>query len=257
MRYGIYFNTQNQSIQLPVNPEELTVNYAGDNTDYNLIDKGEVIIPRHPKLATVEISSFFPRNSYNGLTVSNSWNRPEDYVRFFKSLQEKRMVFQFIVSRYDVDVKMFDTSFYAVISDFSITDKGGEAGDVYYSLTVSEYRDTAPQRVDKVSESETTTVLATTDIRLVPNDEFVVGDKVTVSGPIYDADDQPQVVINQTLTYASNVSGIVGRVLPPSLIPDQDRLYVKGVGWVQKADCVKGNARNTANKARLLGGNNA
>lgn len=258
-RYGIYIKTDKQSIQFPVNPQELSVTYGGDNTNYNLIGKGEVIIPRRPKLATVEISSFFPRNAYMVGTVADSWYKPEDYVRFIKTLQERRQVFQFIVNRWDSESPMFDSSFNAVVQDFTITDKGGESGDVYFTLTVSEYRDTTPQRVEKVSEdvAADTTTLTVVDIRTVPNDEIVVGDMVTVSGPVYERDDQLEQAIDMTKSVASNVVGTVGRVLPPSLVPGMNRVYVTGIGWVAKTDCVKGNARNNANKAQLIGGYNA
>lgn len=258
-RYGVYIKTDKQSIQFPVNPQELSVSYGGDNTNYNLIGKGEVIIPRRPKLATVEISSFFPRNSYMVGTVSNSWYKPEDYVRFIKTLQERRQVFQFIVNRWDSESPMFDSSFNAVVQDFTITDKGGESGDVYFVLTVSEYRDTSAQKVEKVSEDieANTTTLAVVDIRSVPQDEIVVGDMVTVSGPVYETDDQLEQAIGLTKNMAANAVGAVVRVLPPSLVPGANRVYVNGLGWVEKTDCVKGNARNNANRAQLIGGYNA
>ena len=254
-RYGIYIKTDSQSIQFPVNPQEISVSYGGDNTNYNLIGKGEVIIPRRPKLATVEVSSFFPRNSYMVGTVADTWSRPEDYVRFIKTLQERRQVFRFIVNRWDSETPMFDSSFDAVVQDFTITDRGGESGDVYFTLTVSEYRDTAPQRVEKVSEDITTdtTKLTVVDIRSVPHDEIVVGDTVTVSGPVYERDDQLEQAIDRTKSVASNVVGTVGRLLPPSLASGMNRVYVKDLGWVEKTDCVKGNARNGVNFAGFIG----
>lgn len=258
-RYGVYIKTDRQEIQFPVNPQELSVSYGGDNTNYNVIGKGEIIIPRRPKLATVEVSSFFPRNSYIAGTVSDTWYRPEDYVHFIKTLQERRQVFRFIVNRWDADSPMFDSTFDAVVQDFTVTDRGGESGDIYFTLTVSEYRDTIPQRVEKVSENiaSDTTTLTVVDIRSVPQDEIVVGDAVTVSGPVFETDDQPEIVINRTKSMAANVMGIVGRVLPPSLLSVENRVYINGLGWVRKTDCVKGNARNTANKAMLVGNGNA
>ena len=258
-RFGVYIKTDRQSIQFPVNPQEISVTYGGDNTNYNLIGKGEVIIPRRPKLATVEISSFFPRNGYIVGTVADSWYKPEAYVRFIKTLQERRQVFQFIVNRWDSDSPMFDSSFSAIVQDFTITDRGGESGDVYFTLSVSEYRDTTPQRVEKVSEdiAADSTKLTVVDIRSVPNDEIVVGDTVTVSGPVYERDDQWEQAIDKTKSIASNVVGVVGRILPPSLVPEMNRVYVKGLGWVEKTDCVKGNTRNNVNRAQLIGGYNA
>lgn len=258
-RFGIYLKTDKQTIQLPVNPQELSVTYGGDNTNYNLIGKGEVIIPRHPKLAVLEISSFFPRNAYMTGTTSDSWYKPQDYVRFIQTLQARRTVFQCVINRWDSDSPMFDTNMLAVIQDFTITDKGGESGDVYYTLSISEYRDTKAQRVEKVSEDveADVTKLTVVDIRTVPQDEIVVGDMVTVSGPVFEYDDQPEIALNQTKSYAANVMGVVGRILPPSLLPAQNRVYLAGIGWVRKTDCVKGNARNLANKAQIIGGHNA
>ena len=247
-RFGIYFN----QIKLPVNPSELTVAYEGENTTYNMIDKGEVIIPRNSKLATVEISSFFPRNSYMSGVVQDSWYTPEGYVKFFNALLKERIVFHFIINRWDCQDEMFDTEFDAIITSFKITDKGGESGDIYYTIAVSEYRDTKPQEVEVISEDmeNDTTYLALNDIRDVPHDEIVVGDWVTVSGPCYESDDQSTWLSAQLESELTNVRGIVGRILPPSLVPGLDRIYVTGIGWVRKTDCIK-NSNDDSNGTRF------
>lgn len=251
-RFGIYFN----QIKLPVNPSELTVSYEGETTTYNMIDKGEVIIPRNPKLATVEISSFFPRNSYMSGVVQDSWYTPEGYVKFFSTLLREKIIFQFIINRWDCEEEMFDTSFDAIITSFKVTDKGGESGDIYYSLAVSEYRDTKPQEVEIISEdTETdTTYLALNDVRDVPHDEIVVGDFVTVSGPCYESDDQSFESIEMTQNTLTNASGEVGRILPPSLIPGENRLYVNGLGWVDKVNCIKNSTNDNGTRFNYLVG---
>lgn len=258
-RFGVYFNTTNsngtlkQSVQLPMNPQEITVAYAGDNTTYNLISLGEVIVPRNPKLATVELSSFFPRNSFIDGTVSDSWYKPEFYVEFFTQLQKNKTIFDFIINRFDAEDHMFDTSFKAVLNDFEITDKGGESGDVYFKITVSEYRDTAPQQVETITEdAETdTTYLAQIKQREVADDEIVVGDMVSVSGPVYETDDASITAYATSRRVVSDFRAVVQRVLPPSLQPEYNRVYVTGLGWVQKTDCVKGNYNNTIQRLNI------
>lgn len=246
--FGIYFHTSKQTVRLPMNPNELTIRYDGDNTTYNLISLGEAVIPRNPKLATVDISSFFPRNSYMAGTSTDAWYKPEFYVDFFRMLQRNKVVFQFIVNRYDVDEPTFDTSFKAVIASFEITDRGGESGDVYFTISVQEYRNTEPQSVEKadVDTENDTTYLVKTKQREVDNSEIVVGDMVTVSGPSYETDSQLSSAISMTKSYVTRVTGKVTRVLPPSAQPELSRVLVSGVGWVNKADCVKSNIQNTA-----------
>lgn len=266
-KYGIYFNSNQYtndpqigltalSIRLPVNPTEVTITMSGESTSYNLINKGEVIIPRNTKLRTVEFSSFFPRNSYMSGTVGDSWYKPEGYVRFFTSLLDEKVVFRLVINRWDVDTEMFDTSFDAIITGFTITDKGGEPGDIYYTLTISEYRDTKPQETEVISEdkeSDTTYLVVKTE-RDVPVNEIVVGDMVTVSGPCYETDDQELRKSARAEDMLTNVKGVVGRVLPPSLVPGLDRVYLTGVGWVRKTDCIKGLSDNNASRFGTLVG---
>jgi hypothetical protein len=256
--FGIWFDLGNgkDKIRLPVNPSELTISYEGENTNYNLISIGETVIPRTPKLATVHISSFFPSDRYIAGTVSNveydgqiqsARFKPKTYVEFFQRLQRQKKIFQFIVNRYDVDRPMFDTTFEAVVSSFAITDRGGESGDVYFELEISEYRNTAPQSVEIIStdQDSDTTYLATTKQRSVDDNEFVVGDMITVSGPVYETDNQLATAYATSRKHINNFTGTVGRILPPNKRPEFDRLYVTGIGWVQKADCIKGNIDNT------------
>lgn len=250
-KFGVYFNTSKQSVQLPMNPQEITVAYAGDNTTYNLISLGEVIIPRNPKLATVELSSFFPRNSFIDGTVSNSWYKPEFYVEFFTQLQKRKTIFDFIVNRYDVNEHMFDTSFKAVLNDFEITDKGGESGDIYFKITLSEYRDTTPQQVELISEQDDVTYLAQIKQREVANDEIVVGDAVTVSGPVYETDDEQIRDYATARRIVTDFRAVVQRVLPPNMTPAFNRVYIAGLGWVQKTDCIKGNYNNTIQRLNI------
>lgn len=258
-RFGIYFNTsgenggKGQSVQLPINPQEIKVVYAGDNTTYNVCSLGEVIIPRNPKLATVEIESFFPRNAYLDGTVSNSWYKPEFYVEFFTQLQKRRTIFNFIINRYDANEHMFDTSFKAVMQDFEITDKGGESGDIYYKITLSEYRDTAPKAVEKigVDTSTDTTYLAEVEKREVSNDIIVPGDVVTVNGPVFQTDDELISAYSTSRRIVSNARLVIQRVLPPDARPEYNRVYAEGVGWVQRTDCIKGNTTNTIQRLNI------
>ena len=254
--FGIYFHTSKQTVRLPMNPNELSIRYDGDNTNYTLISLGETVIPRNPKLATVDINSFFPRNSFMTGTASDSWYKPEFYVDFFRMLQRNKVVFLFIINRYDVDQPTFDTSFKAVISSFEITDRGGESGDVYFSLSIQEYRNTEPQSVEvaSIDSDNDTTYLVKTKQREVDNAEIVVGDMVTVSGPAFETDDQLTTALAYTKRFLTRANGIVQRVLPPSAQPEMSRVLVEGLGWVNKADCVKANTQNTAVRLNQLYG---
>lgn len=268
--YGIYFLTNKNEVRLPFNPTDLTITYEGEPTNYNLIGKGEVVIPRNSKLAKFNISSFFPRLSYIAGTNTDRWLPPEQYVAFFKFLLESKTIFHVVVNRYDDQEFMFDTSFDAILTSFTHTDKGGEPGDVYYELSISEYRSTLPEKAEVVSVDGDTTYLAATQQRPTPEDEFCVGDMVVVSGPVYQTDDappyekevkpvepdKPQPSDDETFrnsrSILSKATCVIGRILPPCLLPGFNRVYLNGIGWVDKADCVKTNVNNTIQRKTVF-----
>lgn len=250
--YGVYFIANGQRVRLPVNPQEVSVVYGGENTNYNLAGVGEVVIPRLPKLATIELESYFPRNAYTAATVGNSWYKPEVYVDFFTKLQRQKIVFQFVINRYDGEKQMFNTSIYAVISDFKITDKGGESGDVYFAVSVQEYRNTAPKKVEVISvdADSDTTKLAQTEQRLIDAQEIVVGDVVTVTGQVFEKAEQTEQAARTARKYLNQSRQVVARVLPPDTRAQLHKVYISGVGWVDKGACVKGNAGNIVNRVQ-------
>lgn len=254
--YAIYFVTNKQRIRLPVNPTEVTVTQDGEASTYNVIGLGEIIIPRRKKLITIGFSSFFPRNTYLPLTTEESWHTPEDYVAFFTSLLTKGTVFEVVLHRYDEISQAYDTTFNAIVKSFNFTDKGGEPGDIYFDLQISEYRDSTPQKVEKIAEADDKSILTITPQRTTPEDEFVVGDKVTITGPVYETDDAPDAKIDpegalgKIKSNLNRYTATVSRVLPPSALPTFDRIYCAEIGgWVSKTSCAKANIQNVAQRA--------
>lgn len=247
--YEIIIKTTKQSIALPVNPTEVTIGLEGEQSTYNLIGIGEVIIPRRRKLINLSISSFFPRMEYLPLSVHEYWYKPQDYVKFFTSLLTNCTVFKVSINKYEETTGYDGSEFNAIIKSFSTTDKGGEPGDIYYSLELSEYRDTAPQSVEKISENEETSVLTVKTNRTVPEDEFCVGDPVIINGPVYETDDSPEITEEkerrEKVSKLNHVNAQITRVLPPSLLPGYDRVFCQGLGWVSKSSCTKNNIQNT------------
>lgn len=233
--YGIYIISSGQQLRLPVLPDEVSVTYDGDNTQYNVIGIGEVVIPRHNKLATVTIDSFFPRNMYTSATCVSAWYAPEYYVNYIRNLQQSQAVVQLIINRYDNTELMFNTSFLCVISTFTVIDKGGESGDIYYSLSLQEYRDIQPQLVTSAGtvDNGATQQLVIMPSRPVSSDVIVPGDRVEVSGKIYPTDNISDGVNIQSV---SRQQGIVQRTLPTSA---PRRLYIIGLGWTDIISCSK------------------
>lgn len=44
--YRIYVDLGGDTVELPVNPKELTVSYPTDHKTYDVLNTGEIIVPR-------------------------------------------------------------------------------------------------------------------------------------------------------------------------------------------------------------------
>lgn len=275
--YRIWFKVQGfEEIELPVNPQEVSITYPGNPTNYDVEGLGEIIVPRLPKLATTTFESFFPREMlYQTVINSDSWYSPEWYVNFFRNVQKKRQPFELTIVRGFDDIReydssgnytinrnnYFDTVFpMAVLLDFAITDKGGEPGDIYYNMSISEYRDATPKTLAELAEEsvddngEVTQKMVLAINRPQQSGAIVVNRVVEISGNVYDQPDSPgptspeppspeppepdaSTIWSKTKQRASQVDRVVSRVLPPSVSGKLHSVYVSGLGWVDKGNC--------------------
>ena len=86
--FGIFFTRDGSVIRLPVNPDKLPVAGETDNSEYNVLGIGPIMVPRKPKLKTVAISKFFPGKPFPGVLTANGFEPPEFYIRFFQSAMD-------------------------------------------------------------------------------------------------------------------------------------------------------------------------
>lgn len=285
--YRIWFNTQfsKEPVCLPVNPSEVSISYPANPTEYDVEGLGGIIVPRIPKLATLSFDSFFPRERvFQTVANDESWYTPEWYVTFFRKLQRSRQPFELVINRgrdtyreYDgansfiVKQNYFDTVINAVVLDFSITDKGGEPGDVYFNMTISEYRDASPKKMAELAEEERDddgNILSQKMVMVVDRPPqkgaIVVERKVEVTGEVYERPEQPKQSTSESIRSgwsetrrrANQVDRIVSRVLPPSVSNSMHGVYVSGLGWIDKGNCRLSEDLGTANSMKRLVTNN-
>lgn len=270
---NIFADNVDDVVELPVNPQDVSISYPANPTQYDVEGIGEIIIPRRVKLATMSFDSFFPREAvYQTVINSGSTNTPEWYVNFFRKLQTSRQPFELTISRgtdtlkvYDNDANnpettettYFDTVMQAVLLDFTITDKGGEPGDVYYNMTISEYRDASPKTLAEIAKEETNEdgevvnqYFVTIVNRPPQTGSIVAGRTVSINGKIYELPDYDD--WQKTKATANQIDRVVTRVLPPQVSNTMHSVYIDGLGWVNKSDCKLNENIGTVNSMNRL-----
>lgn len=237
--YGLFFRLEGQVIRLPINPETLPETRAANNSDYNVLGLGQIVIPRTPNLRTVSISAYFPGRSGGEYLDYDGFHPPEYFIRFFERAMTEKAVLSFTPVRYDETGRRFmaeDNGFDCVVNRFDTEERGGETGDFYYTLELTEYRDYSPS-VKKVSTNSQTgrTVATSEPTRAIPAGQVVVGSVCEVNGDYFAS------------SYGDGPHGAAsGRRLKVSRIVDLSRAYPYhvttesggGVGWV-KRDALK------------------
>lgn len=208
---------------IPVNPEEISIKYPSDNKDYDVIGIGQVVVPRKPALKEISWESFFPASTSDPYVDADAYD-PEEYVDWFENAMKKNQKVRLIITR----DRLYDTNIRCIVSDFETTDKGGEPGDMYYSVTLWEYRDYSPETVSIITTPAETAadqnVEATSEAdRPVETPVLRVGASVIANGQYwYDSYGA------KPFGTANNLSTTVTRIVEGNPYP----VHIGSYGWL-------------------------
>jgi hypothetical protein len=132
---GFFFNYKNQVIQLPVNPEKITVKFSGNNKTEEVLLLGEINILKERKLAAVNFASFFPYDSWlSFIRTKGSFESSQFYKDFFQRLMDNKEPARLVVTG-PVGVNMMVS-----VESFEYDHTAGAHEDCNYSLELKEYR---------------------------------------------------------------------------------------------------------------------
>lgn len=184
-KYGLYLSGGGTTLRLPVNPESYAITQDNDNSDYNVLGVGPIMIPRTPKLKTVSWSGLLPGRADSGFVLtSGGFQPPKFYIDFLQQVMDEKQVVRFVANRCtDAGEPIFDTNMEVLVTRFKAEERGGETGDFYYDIALSEYRDYSPKTVKLRQSGADGPVSATSEqTRSIPKGQLTVGQTVTVNG---------------------------------------------------------------------------
>lgn len=134
MIFQISFENLKEKITLPVNPPELTIQGGGsDETVVNVIKGGERTIIGDKKLSKVAFSSFFPKHYDASFCERTKIPDPWEAVKQIEKWRATGKPVKILITGTNINM-------YASIPKFEYKEKGGEPGDVYYSIEFTEFK---------------------------------------------------------------------------------------------------------------------
>ena len=143
------FEFQNRTFMLPLNPENLEVSVSNDTKKFDIIGLGQIAVPAQKGLRTISFECFFP-----------AFNRPKKCVEFFENVMDSKKPVRFITEGLIKEVNM-----YMVIDDFSYDIRAGEEEDIYYTMSLTEYRPYGAKLEEIKSTANGNEVLPSTEDR--------------------------------------------------------------------------------------------
>ena len=227
-------------IRLPVNPEKLPVARDTENDDYNVLGIGPITVPRIPGLKKVTISSYFPGRADLMTLTTGAFKDASFYIDFFdKSMAEKELLTYTPVRVYENGEHFMieDNGFDVLVTGFQYEERGGETGDFYYELELTEYKDYSPLTVSVTGETDSETgaaVVATVPTRSIPKGQLYVGAKVILNGNYYYSSygDEPHGSGNGRICVVSRISEDNERQYQVHLRTENG----SALGWAAKDD---------------------
>lgn len=151
----VYLKTKEESdtIQLPVNPSQMNIKLEGSNTAYSILDFGEIVIPDYRKLITIDLEGFFP-TAEAPYVVSEKLHTPLYYADKLMDWVEQKAILRFITGK-----SVYDINLLCILTKVDISEKPGAPEDIYYNLSLKEYREHTVNEVTFTQEEKTTKVI--------------------------------------------------------------------------------------------------
>lgn len=219
----IYLKFGKEKLKIPVNPQEIEVKYPSSNKEYDVLGIGQIVVQRKPDLKEVSWESFFPEDRSAPYTNGGA-KAPEAYVKRIEKAMNTKQKLRLIISRSE----LYDTNMRCIVSEFKTKDKGGEPDDMYYSITLKEYRDFSPKTIRIITTQAETTEQTVDEGEQRPVETAVlrVGAAVIVNGAYcYDSTG------SKPHGTANNLSTTVTRIVSGAAYP----VHVGSYGWVQES----------------------
>ncbi|MGE5704739.1 MAG: LysM peptidoglycan-binding domain-containing protein [Clostridia bacterium] len=156
VKMWLTYNNNNEYLQFPVNPAELSVKTGSANETVSVQKLGEVSIIQDPVLTTFDFSSHFPRH-YAPFCEYVEIPEPKAAVRTIMKWKNSLFPARFIVSNDDG----LDLNFSVTIETFDVREVAGDVGSLYFDISLRQYRQMKVRKVEtKEKDGETTVTVS-------------------------------------------------------------------------------------------------
>ena len=175
--YAVFFDYNNKTYRLPVNPERIETTSAQAIQKYEILKLGQIAVPAYMELSEYTFEVELPKEAYHYVETPAGFKKPDYYLSRFQKWRDKLVPVRFIASNGIGD----DINSLVLIEELKIAENAGEEGDKYVSFKLLEYREFG-KKTAKVAEITSLSVKATKKTVAEENNPKSTGYHVVASG---------------------------------------------------------------------------
>ncbi len=135
--YAIFFDKDNITYRLPVNPEHIEQSSSQAVEKYEILKAGQIVIPTHMELKEFSFECEFPHEPTYYIETSGGFKDADFYLNLFQKWRDSLTPVRFIASNEIGD----DINLLVLIKECGIIEKAGEEGDKYVKFSLLEFRE--------------------------------------------------------------------------------------------------------------------
>ena len=151
MSYAVFFDKDNVTYRLPVNPEQIETTSVQANQKFEILKLGQIAIPTHMELKEYSFEAEYPHRPLHYVETSGDFRDPDFYLKLFEQWRQEKAPVRFIASNGIGD----DINTLVLIEELTVIEKAGEEGDKYVSFQLLEYREFGKKSVVVITQEPT------------------------------------------------------------------------------------------------------
>lgn len=140
MAYGLVLICGGQEIDFPVLPEKIEVSAGSKNEKVTILGLGEALILKEKGLKTVSWEGIFP--VHTAPYVTGGITDPISAVKTIQDARDSGEPVRLLLTGTDLDCNE-----QMGIETFDYEERGGEVGDIYYSIKLTQWKNLSPKKI--------------------------------------------------------------------------------------------------------------
>ena len=158
MAYELYMN----GVLYPITPSKITMKIGNKNKTMNLINDGEVNLPKSVGLTSIEFDLLLPNANYPFAKYEGGFEPAKYFLDKLLKLKTNKKPFQFIVVRTNVSQgRFYDTNLTMLLEDLSIKEDAKNGFDIVVDIKLKEYKEFGTKVYEPKKDDPTKTTKST------------------------------------------------------------------------------------------------